>query len=64
MHERLDVGVRPDAASVVGGLTQAQIDQVEGLAARIADAVAVRRIGTPSGAAEAVFYVRSYGGGP
>jgi hypothetical protein len=46
------------------GLTRAQIDQVEGLAARIADAVAVRRIGTPSGAAEAVFYVRSYGGGP
>jgi len=37
----------PDAASVVGGLTLAQIDQVEGLAARIADAVAVRRIGTP-----------------
>ena len=34
----------PDAASVVGGLTPAQIDQVEGLAARIADAVAVRRI--------------------
>jgi hypothetical protein len=31
----------PDAASVVGGLTPAQIDQVEGLAARIADAVAV-----------------------
>src|SRR5580658_10196793 len=29
----------PDAASVVGGLTPAQIDQVEGLAARIADAV-------------------------
>jgi alpha-beta hydrolase superfamily lysophospholipase len=28
----------PDAASVVGGLTPAQIDQVEGLAARIADA--------------------------
>jgi len=38
----------PDAASVVGGLTPAQIDQVEGLAARIADAVAVRRIGTHS----------------
>src|ERR1700753_3278741 len=37
----------PDAARVVGGLTPAQIDQVEGLAARIADAVAVRRIGTP-----------------
>ena len=39
----------PDTASVVGGLTPAQIDQVEGLATRIADAVAVRRIGTPRG---------------
>ena len=29
----------PDAASVVGGLTAAQVDQVEGLAARIADAL-------------------------
>jgi hypothetical protein len=38
----------PDAASVVSGLTRAQIDQVEGLAARIAGAVAVRRIGTRS----------------
>lgn len=54
----------PDAASVVGGLTRAQIDQVEGLAARIADAVAVRRIGTPFDAAEAVSYVKSYGEGP
>ena len=54
----------PDAASVVGGLTRAQIDQVEGLAARIADAVAVRRIVTPFGAAEAVSYVKSYGEGP
>ncbi len=35
----------PDAASVMDGLTQAQIDQVESLASRIADAVAVRRIG-------------------
>ena len=34
----------PDAASVVGGLTQAQIDEVENRASRIADAVAVRRI--------------------
>jgi hypothetical protein len=54
----------PDAASVVGGLTRAQIDQVEGLAARIADAVAVRRIGTPFDAAEAVSCVKSYGEGP
>jgi hypothetical protein len=37
----------PDAASVVGGLTRAQIDQMGGLAARIADAVAVRRISNP-----------------
>ena len=53
MHEPLDVGVRPDAASVVGGLTAYQIDEVEGLAARIADAVAVRRIGTPFDVVEA-----------
>jgi len=38
----------PDAASVIGGLTPAQIDQAESLAARIADAVAERRIGTHS----------------
>jgi hypothetical protein len=30
----------PDAATVAGGLTPAQIDQVESLATRIADAVA------------------------
>jgi plasmid stabilization system protein ParE len=54
----------PDAASVVGGLTPAQIDQVEGLAARIADAVAVGRIGTPVDVAEAVSSVKSYGEGP
>ncbi len=35
----------PDAPSVVGGLTQAQVEDVENLASRIADAVAVRRIG-------------------
>ena len=35
----------PDAANVIGGLTHAQIDEVESLASRIADAVAVRRIG-------------------
>jgi hypothetical protein len=54
----------PDAASVVGGLTPAQIDQVEGLAARIADAVAVGRISTPFDVAEAVSSVKSYGEGP
>jgi hypothetical protein len=50
----------PDAANVVGGLTQAQIDQVESLASRIADAVAVRRIGTPFDVTEAVSNVKSY----
>ena len=54
----------PGTASVVGGLTPAQIDQVEGLAARIADAVAVRRIGTPFDAAGAVSNLKSYGEGP
>jgi plasmid stabilization system protein ParE len=49
----------------VGGLTAAQVDQVEGLAARIADAVAVRRIGTPFDVVEAaVSNVKSYGEGP
>jgi hypothetical protein len=36
----------PDAISVVGGLTQTQVDDAESLASRIADAVAVRRTGT------------------
>jgi plasmid stabilization system protein ParE len=55
----------PDAASVVGGLTAAQVDQVEGLAARIAGSVAVRRIGTPFDVVEAaVSNVKSYGEGP
>ncbi|HUZ23674.1 MAG TPA: hypothetical protein VMV07_07905 [Streptosporangiaceae bacterium] len=54
----------PDAANVVGGLTQAQIDEVEGLASRIADAVAVRRIGVPFDVRESVFNVKSYGEGP
>jgi plasmid stabilization system protein ParE len=36
---------------------------VEGLAARIADAVAVRRIGTSFDVAEAVSNVKSYGEG-
>jgi len=54
----------PDAVSVVGGLTRAQIDQVERLAARIADAVAVRGIGTSLDVREAVSSVKSYGEGP
>ena len=54
----------PDAVNVVGALTQAQTEQVESLASRIADAVAVRRIGTPFDVTEAVSNVKSYGEGP
>jgi hypothetical protein len=36
----------PDAAHVVGGLAPEQVAEVDALAQRIADAVAVRRIGT------------------
>jgi hypothetical protein len=50
----------PDAANVVGGLTHAQIGQVESLASGI-DAVAVRRIGTPFDVAEAVSNVKPMG---
>jgi hypothetical protein len=50
----------PDAASVVGGLTSEQIAEVETLAARLADAVAVRRIGTPFELQEAVSGLKSY----
>jgi hypothetical protein len=46
----------PDAPNVVGGLTQAQIDPVESLASRIADAVAVRRIGTSFDVTESTFH--------
>jgi hypothetical protein len=53
----------PDAANVVGGLTQKQIDDVESLALRIADAVAVRRIGTSFDVQEAVSNVKSYAEG-
>jgi hypothetical protein len=54
----------PDAATVAGGLTQPQLDDVESLALRIADAVAVRRIGIPLDVQEAVSNVKSYGEGP
>ena len=54
----------PDAANVVGGLTEAQIGQVEKLVSRIADAVAVRRIGTSFDVSETVSNVKSYGQGP
>jgi hypothetical protein len=45
------------------GSPQAQVDQVESLAARIADAVAVRRIGVSFDVTEAVSNVKSYGEG-
>ena len=54
----------PDAANVVGGLTRDQIDEVERLASRISDAVAVRRIGVPFDVRESVSSVKSYGEGP
>ena len=54
----------PDAASVIGGLTQAQTDEVEDLASRIAEAVAVRRIGTRFDVGESVSNLKSYGEGP
>jgi plasmid stabilization system protein ParE len=58
------VGVRPDAASVVGGLSGAQLAEVEDVARRIADAVAVRRIGAALDIAESVSNVKSHGEGP
>jgi len=53
----------PDTASVVGGLTLEQIAEVEALAVRLADAVGVRRIGTPFDLQEAVSGLKSYGEG-
>jgi hypothetical protein len=53
----------PDTASVVGGLTSEQIVEVEALAARLADAAGVRRIGTPLDLQEAVSGLKSYGEG-
>jgi plasmid stabilization system protein ParE len=53
----------PDAVSVIGGLTQVQINEVEGVASRIADVVAVRRIGTSFDVRETVSNVKSYGEG-
>ncbi len=53
----------PDAPGVVGGLTSGQIAEVEALAARIADAVGVRRIGSPFDLREAVSGLKAYGEG-
>jgi len=53
----------PDAAHVVGGLTLEQIAEVDSLAQRIADAVAVRRIGMPFDEQEAASDPKAYGEG-
>jgi hypothetical protein len=53
----------PDAAHVVGGLTLEQIAEVDSLAQRIADAVAVRRIGMPFDEQEAASDLKAYGEG-
>jgi hypothetical protein len=53
----------PDRASVVGGLTSEQIAEVEALAARLSDAVGVRRIGTPFDLHEAVSDLKTHGEG-
>lgn len=53
----------PDTASVVGGLTPEQLAEVEALAARLADAVGVRRIGTHFDLQESVSGLKSYGEG-
>jgi hypothetical protein len=52
-----------DSAHVVGGLTSGQCAEVEALAQRIADAVAVRMIGRPFNPEEAVSGLKSYGEG-
>lgn len=53
----------PDRATVVGGLTLEQIAEVEALAARLADAVGVRRIGSSFDLQEAVSGLKTYGEG-
>jgi plasmid stabilization system protein ParE len=53
----------PDASAVVSGLTQDQAREVESLASRIAEAVAVRRIGTSLDVRESVSNLKSYGEG-
>ncbi len=53
----------PDAASVVGGLPPERVAKVEDLAVRLADAVGVRRIGTPFDPGEAVSSLKTYGEG-
>ena len=54
----------PDTATVVGGLTPEQLAEVEALATRLADAVGVRRIGTPFDRQRAISGLKTYGEGP
>lgn len=53
----------PDAVHVVDSLTPEKIAEVERLAARLAEAVGVRRIGTPFDPQEAVSNLKTYGEG-
>lgn len=54
----------PDAAHVVGGLAPELVAEVEAVAQRIADAVAVRRIGVPFDEQEGASDLKTYGEGP
>ena len=51
----------PGTASVVSGLTSEQVAETEALAARLADAAGVRRIGMPFDLREAVSGLKTYG---
>ncbi len=53
----------PDAPSVVGGLAEAEVHQAEILASRIAQAVAVRRIGAFFDVRDSVSSLKSHGEG-
>src|ERR1700761_4095255 len=64
LHEPLDVGVRPGRSQCRRRAHPGSDDQVESLASRIADAVAVRRIGVSFDVTEAVSNIKSYGEGP
>ena len=54
----------PDAAHVTGGLSPAQVADVEALARRLADAVAVRRVSAPDDDQEAASGLKVHGEGP
>jgi plasmid stabilization system protein ParE len=53
----------PSLRAVLAGSAAVQVQQVENLASRIADAVAVRRIGMSFDVRESVSNVKSYGEG-